>query len=131
MYKPTKGEKVIYPELSYKLVGLLFEVNRKLGPNHKENFYQNAVKQELIERGIKFHEQVYSPLNYKNYKIGKYYFDFLIENKIILELKKGSIFHHQNIEQVLSYLKTANLKLGIIANFTREGVRFYRVLNIK
>jgi GxxExxY protein len=131
MYKPTKNKEVVYPELSYKIVGILFEVCRNLGSNHREKYYQEAVKNELIKNKIKFKEQLYLPLDYKGNKIGKYFLDFLVEDKIILELKKGSIFHRQNIDQVLSYLKTSNLKLGIIANFTREGVKFYRVLNIK
>lgn len=131
MYKSTKNETIVYPDLSYKIVGCLFEVFRNLGANHRERYYQEAVKKELAQNKINFREQVYIPLDYKNDKIGKYFLDFLIENKIVLELKKDSIFHKQNIEQVLAYLKSANLKLGIIANFTRDGVRFYRVLNIR
>lgn len=131
MYKNTKDNKIIYPELSYKIVGCLFEVYRNIGGNHRELYYQKAVKEEFEEQKINFNEQVYSPLKYKGSQIGKYFFDFLIEDKVVLELKKGSVFQKQNIEQVLSYLKTSNLKLGIIANFTRDGVKFYRVLNIK
>lgn len=130
MYKNTK-DKIVYPKLSYKIVGCLFEVYRNLGSNHRERYYQEAVKNEFIRKHLKFQEQVYIPLDYKGDKIGKYYLDFLIENRIILELKKGSIFYKQNIEQVLAYLKSSQLKLGIIANFTREGVKFYQVLNIK
>lgn len=132
MYKSTKNDKeVVYPKLSYDIVGCLFEVFRKLGSNHRERYYQEAVKKELLSKGLRFKEQVYQPLTYKGDAIGKYYLDFLIEDKIILELKKSSVFHKQNIDQVLAYLKSARLKLGIIANYTREGVKFYRVLNIR
>ena len=67
----------------------------------------------------------------KGVKIGKCFFDFLIEDKIILEIKKDNNFSRKHIEQVHSYLKTAGLKLGIIANFTKEGIKYKRILNEK
>ena len=62
-------------------------------------------------------------------KIGRYYLDFLIDNKIILELKRGSYFPRRNIEQVKAYLKITGLELAILANFTPHGVKYLRVLN--
>ncbi|TSC75343.1 MAG: hypothetical protein G01um101430_438 [Parcubacteria group bacterium Gr01-1014_30] len=56
--------------------------------------------------------------------------DFVIDNKIVLELKKGERFSKKHIEQVYAYLKAANLELGIIAYFTKQGVRFKRIVNI-
>lgn len=55
--------------------------------------------------------------------------DFLVENKIVLEIKKGSYFSKRNIEQVKDYLKATGMKLAILANFTPHGVKFFRVLN--
>ncbi|PIQ75316.1 MAG: hypothetical protein CO001_02340 [Candidatus Portnoybacteria bacterium CG_4_8_14_3_um_filter_40_10] len=80
---------------------------------------------------IPFKEQVKSDLNFKDAKIGLYFFDFLIDNKIILELKRREYFSKSDIDQVFSYLKTANLKLGIIVCFTSKGVKFKRILNIR
>lgn len=127
----TNKNKVIYPDLSYKIVGILYDVYNEVGSGHKEKYYQNAISHALKEKNINFREQVYCPLFYKDKKIGKYYFDFLIEEKIILEIKIGSSFKKQNLNQVISYLKVKKLKLGIIANFTRSEVKYYRVLNIK
>jgi len=61
--------------------------------------------------------------------IGKYYLDFLIENKIILELKKGNYFAKRNMEQIKGYLHATNFELAILANFTPNGVKFFRILN--
>jgi GxxExxY protein len=80
---------------------------------------------------LKYKEQVLMPLNYKNEKIGKYFLDFLIEDKIILEVKKDKNFSRKNIEQVIGYLRAFNLKLGILANFTSQGLKFKRIVNIK
>ncbi|OGD66210.1 hypothetical protein A3F08_03155 [Candidatus Berkelbacteria bacterium RIFCSPHIGHO2_12_FULL_36_9] len=127
----NKREDLIYPELSYGIVGILFDVYNEVGFGHKEKYYQNAIRVALKNTKFRFKEQVYSPLEYKEERIGKYFLDFLIEEKIILEIKVGSLFRRQNIDQVYAYLKANNLKLGIIANFTRTGVSYKRIVNIK
>ncbi|KKQ74367.1 MAG: hypothetical protein US94_C0006G0002 [Berkelbacteria bacterium GW2011_GWB1_38_5] len=126
-----KKEDLIYPDLSYEIIGCLFEVFKNLGAGHREKYYQNAVRQEFIKRKISFQEQIAVNLKYDNIKIGINFLDFLIDNKIVLELKSGNYYQKQNLEQILSYLKITGLKLGIIANFTRDGVKYYRVVNIR
>lgn len=69
------------------------------------------------------------PLKFKGTAIGHQFLDFLIEDKIILEIKKGDRFSKSNIEQVLAYLKTTKLKLGIIANFGSRELKFKRIIN--
>ena len=123
------NNKVIYPVLSYKVVGCLFDVYKNLGGNHKEKFYQNALKEEFKIKGIKFKEQVFVKTFYKGKNIGLNYLDFLIEDKVILEIKVGRFFRKNHFEQILEYLKTSHLKLGIIAVFKKDEVQFYRVLN--
>jgi len=70
-------------------------------------------------------------LSYEEERIGKYYLDFVIENKIVLEIKAAPHFHNKDIKQVLSYLKKAGLELGILANFTKEKLEFRRILKGK
>lgn len=125
-----KRKDLIYPELSYQIVGVLFDVWNEVGFGHKEKFYQNAVSIGLKNIKLNFGEQVPMKVYYKNKKIGLYYFDFFIENKIILEIKVRNYFSKKDIEQVYSYLKSNNLKLGIIAHFTRTGVKYKRILNL-
>ena len=62
--------------------------------------------------------------------MGNYFLDFLIEDKIILEIKKREYFSKQDINQLFEYLQTTGLKLGIIAHFTRIGVKFKRIVNL-
>lgn len=121
--------KIIYPKLSYQIVGCLFEVYNKLGSNHREKFYQKALAQELKLNKIPFREQIYYKFSYKGTPIGQLYFDFLIDNKIILELKSGLYFRKKDFEQLLDYLKSSKLKLGILACFAKDGMKFHRVLN--
>ncbi|MBI4837055.1 MAG: GxxExxY protein [Candidatus Portnoybacteria bacterium] len=79
-----------------------------------------AIKRSLRER----------PAHNKGEIIGKVFLDFLIEGKIILEIKKADRFSKAEIDQVYSYLKATELKLGIIAHFAKDGVRFKRILNL-
>ena len=122
---------LIYPKLCYQIAGIMYDVFNQVGAGHRESVYQNALKLAFKDGNINFQEQVYVPLKYNNSTVGKYYLDFLINDKLVLEIKKDTIFRKPFINQVYSYLKAKNLKLGIIANFTREGVRFKRIVNIK
>jgi GxxExxY protein len=126
----NKEKEFIYEDLSYKINGILFDVFNELGPGLSEKYYQKAINIALKLGGLKNKEQVYIPLSYKEIKIGNYYLDFLIEDKIILEIKKGNYFRRQNISQVFQYLKETNLKLGILANFTSSGVKIKRIVNL-
>ncbi len=127
---PSRKIQLVYPDLSYKLVGILFTVFNELGYGYQEKYYQKAIAKLLKENNVKLQEQVYAPLEFKGEKIGGYYLDFLVENKLIIEIKKGDRFLRTNIEQVYSYLKRFNLRLGIIANFTGRGLKFKRIVNI-
>lgn len=127
----AKQSKLIYPKLSYQIVGILFDVHNEMGSGHRESFYQRAVKNSLTKLKIPFKEQVYIPISYKEDIVGRYFLDFLIDNKIVLEIKVGQRFLKSNFDQVYSYLTSKRLSLGILAVFSRDGVKFKRILNIK
>ena len=120
---------MVEPELSYKIIGILFDVYNELGSGHREYIYERAIASEFGKKGIKFAEQVPTNLTYKGEVIGQYRFDFLVEEKIVLELKQGDRFSRKNFEQVTGYLQSKNLPLGILVNFTSSGVVSKRVLN--
>ncbi len=123
--------QVVYPELSYEIVGILFSVFNELGYGYQEKFYERATEKYLINQNIKYQRQRGYKVYIKKEFIGIYYLDFLIDDKIILELKKGNYFPKQNIDQVNAYLHATGMKLGILANFTSTGVKYKRLLNIK
>ena len=122
-------DKVIYKELSYEIVGILFEVFDELSFGYKESYYEQAIAEGLKLRRIKYKRQVPYQLMFKNKFIGKIYLDFLVDDKIVLEIKRGYYYSKKNMEQVLNYLKMTNKKLAILANFTPKGVKFIRILN--
>jgi GxxExxY protein len=129
--KPILRRKdLIYPDLCYQIIGILYEIYKQLGSGYQEKYYQRIAAKEFQDRGVKYREQIPVPLIYKGNKIGNYFLDFIIENKIVLELKKGDRYSQKHIEQVFAYLKATGLKLAIIANFTKKGVKFKRIVNL-
>src|SRR5688572_19467876 len=126
----VRRSDLVYPELSYEIIGCAYEVWDELGPGHLEKFYQKALSISFRNRNKKFQEQVKYSLKFKTEIIGKGYLDFLVEDKIIVELKKDGHFSKAHIEQVLNYLKLSNAKLGILINFTKEGIKFKRIVNV-
>jgi GxxExxY protein len=126
----NKRNDLIYPDLSFKIVGLAFEVFNELGSDHKEKVYQTAVSRQLKLNNIPFQKEVFHPLVFKNEVIGKNYFDFLIDGKMILELKRSDNFSKSHFDQVNHYLLISDLKLGLLITFANKGVRFKRVVNI-
>lgn len=125
-----KRTDLVYPELSFIIVGCAYEVFNELGPGHTEKIYQRALATVFEEKKITFKEQEYYPLKFRNKVIGRGFLDFSVDNKIIVELKKDQTFTKTHIDQVVNYLKLSNYKLAILINFTPQGVKFKRLVNM-
>lgn len=125
-----KKIELIYPDLSYKIIGVVFDIFNELGYGYQEKYYQKAIAKSFNHLSITYKEQIPYAIKFKGEIIGRYFLDFLIDNKIILEIKKETNFRRHNIQQVVGYLRKTNLKLGILVNFTKDGVKFKRILNI-
>ena len=126
----VKKKDLLYPELSYEIIGCAFEVFNELGSGHSEKYYQKALSICFRQAPLNFQEQAYYPLKFKNEIVGKNFLDFVVENKIVVEIKKDVRYSKSHIDQVLRYLKTSNLKLAILINFGKEGVTYKRIVNI-
>ncbi|MDP1688518.1 MAG: GxxExxY protein [bacterium] len=124
-----RNENIIYPELSYKIIGNAFEVFNELGSGHHEKYYERALIESFKKNQLQFQSQVPFVVKFQGKVIGRNYLDFLVDNKIIVELKKDNKFSKKHIDQVLEYLKITRLKLAILINFTRQGVVSKRIIN--
>jgi GxxExxY protein len=124
-------EKLIYGELSYKVIGILYKVFNILGPGLQEKYYQKAIAKVFQKEGIPFLEQIKINLDLNGIKIGRYYIDFVIDHKIVLEIKVKNFFPIKDIKQVLGYLKKSGIKVGLLIAFTTEGLKIKRVLRGK
>lgn len=125
-----KRSDLIEPDLSYEIIGVLFRVSNELGPGLHEKYYQKATAAGFREKKILFRQQVPIPIVFLKETVGKYFADFIVENKIVVELKIGNQINRKHAQQILAYLQATNLKLGILAYFGKDGVFFKRIINI-
>ncbi len=127
--KEGNKNKLLFPELSYKVNGVMFDVYKQLGPGHHEKYYQKAIAIGLKREKIKFEEQYYVPLKMDDEIVGKYFLDFLVEDTVVVEIKRGKLVPIKNIQQTKQYLSALGLKLAIIVSFTYDGAVINRILN--
>jgi len=121
------SSKIIYPELSYKLMGMLFAVHNDLGPGYREKHYQRALRKWFIKEKLSFQEQVRVDIDKRDY-VGTYYIDFVIDRKIVLEIKATPKLLRSHVLQVIRYLRETNIELGILATFSRDLLIYRRIL---
>lgn len=123
--------ELIYKEESYEIMGCCFEVFNNLGPGLRESNYQKALEKIFEVRNIRYKSQLYMPNKIGEKIVGRNYLDFLVDDEIAVEIKAGDHFFRKDIDQLYSYLKSTNLQLGLLINFTKDGVLSKRILNIK
>jgi GxxExxY protein len=123
------GENVVFPELSYRIMGIAFEIHNLLGPGFSENIYETAFVNELRSQQIPFEQQKPLQVCYKGEIIGVYRLDLVIDNKIVIELKAVSALNDLFKQQTLSYLKAGNYRLGILINFGSKRLEHLRIPN--
>ena len=112
-------------KLSDRVLGCAQNVSRELGAGFLEKVYENALCIELTNAGIPFLCQRRFDVYYKDEKVGSYIADFVVDNKLLVELKALSSFNSEHEAQVLNYLKASGLSVGLLLNFgvKRMGIR--------
>ena len=126
--KPTLPD----PELTRKIIKVLYSVYNELGFGYQEKYYYRGIKLKLIALGLKVQEQLLSTIIMEGKVIGRYFLDFLISDNtgsVVLELKIADDIYSQHIRQVLGYLKANNLKIGLLAVCTTQKVKIKRIIN--
>ncbi len=98
---------IVYPDLSYKIMGAIFEVHKKLGPGFLESVYEKALILELSRSGIKVETQLSFFLTYIDKKVGVHRLDLIVEDKVVMELKTVERFSVHHKAQLTSYLKAS------------------------
>jgi GxxExxY protein len=116
-------------DITHIVIGILFEVYNEIGYGYQEKHYYRAIKNKLIEKGFAVEDQLYCKLLASGKQIGSFYLDFLIANRVVLELKVANGLYSAHVKQVINYLKEKNLRIGIIGVFTKSGVIIKRIAN--
>ena len=114
-------------ELSGRIIQCFLRVHHKLGGGLKEQIYQNALLVDFKRLGISYECEKYVDVIYEGINVGTQRLDLVVENKVIVELKVVEKLHKSHYGQLRSYLRAANLELGLLVNFAHEKVDFRRV----
>jgi len=117
-----------FDELSNKVIGCAIEVHRNLGPGLLESTYEQCLAAELSDLGIPFQLQAELPVTYKNKRIDcGYRIDVFVDSALILELKCVGKLLPIHEAQLLTYMKLANVRMGLLMNFNvrlmKEGIK--------
>ena len=121
--------KILYKNESYFVVGLCMDVHNELGKGFSEAVYSDALEIELKSNGVPFRKEVKFDIIYKGELLKHHYFaDFIIDDKIILELKAVENISSSHVKQTMNYLAASKMKLGLIINFGEDQLTYKRVL---
>lgn len=125
-------EEYIYKDENYTIIGVLFEVHKNLGKGFSEIVYKDAIEYELQQQNIPYQREKEFSVNYKNTTLKhKFYADFVVYDKIILEIKTVDCFNNSHYNQCLNYLKVSKNKLAILANFNLASLEYKRIISSK
>ena len=120
-----------YSELTGRIIGCAMEVHNALGNGFQEVIYQRSLEYEMELQGLGFAREFEMPVLYKQKQVGTRRADFLVENKISVELKAVISLEPVHLAQAINYLEAYNLEVGLLINFGNTKLEFHRVQNKK
>ena len=111
------SEVYLHQELTGSIIGAAIDVHRALSSGYLELVYEKALCLELAARGLAYQEQVPFVVHYRGQPGGEYRADIIVEGKVLVEVKAAPYIADAHRAQVLNYLATTSLKIGLILNF--------------
>lgn len=122
-------EKLIYEDLTYKINGILFSVHNERGRYCNEKQYADAIEQKLKEVGFNYEREKRLSSSFKGEPEGRNIVDFLIEDKVVVEIKAKRSIGKDDYYQAQRYLRALGKKLALLVNFRNKNLRIKRILN--
>src|SRR5687767_11072171 len=125
-----EDEQYKYSDLTHKIIGCAMNVHTFLGNGFQEVIYQRALAYELSQANLNFARELEVDIFYKEKPepIGTRRVDFLVENKVLIELKATSQLDENHYAQVLNYLTAYKLEIGLLINFGEKSLKFKRFI---
>ncbi|MBE7554116.1 MAG: GxxExxY protein [Anaerolineales bacterium] len=120
------AQQFLYRDLSFAVIGAAMEVHRLLGPGFLESVYEEALDYEFKQRGLRYQRQAELTVRYKDIIAGKFYADFLMEEKLVVELKATKQLTEIDEAQLLNYLKGTGYRVGLLINFGSVSLQHTR-----
>jgi len=119
-------QEFLYKELTYAIIGAAMEVHRILGPGFLESVYEEALAHEFDLRGIPYRRQTRLAVRYKEIVAGEFRADFLVDGKVVVELKAIKTLTEGDEAQLLNYLKGTGYRVGLLLNFGAPSLEYER-----
>jgi|SRR3989344_1747882 len=126
----TNSKKLLHPQLSYKISGVLFRVHNVLGRFFREIQYGDLLAIEFKKAGLFFEREKVLPIKVIGEEDMSNKVDFCIENKVLLDIKSKKFITKEDYFQMIRYLKFSKLELGLIVNFRSTYLKPKRVINV-
>ena len=126
-----KSDKLLYRELTYKIIGIFYKIHTTLGCGFPEKVYQKAIAIELNKENVSFETEKTFKVNYEEKEIGVFRLDIVIDEKIIVELKATERLHKVFKEQLISQLKASPYEVGLLVNFGSPKLEYIRIFRSK
>jgi GxxExxY protein len=122
-------DKYLSKELTKEIIGAAMEVHSQLGTGFLESVYEEAMVVEFDLRGINYERQKTLDVFYKERKVKQFICDFLVNGEVLVELKAIKNLTDIEMAQVLNYLKSTGLRLGLLFNFGAKSLEWKRIIN--
>jgi GxxExxY protein len=120
-----------YSEITEGIIGCALRVHQTMRNGYPEIIYNNCLILEFKKASIDFQNEVHLPIFYEGVQVGKRRIDFLIENRVVLEIKAVTELNDAHLAQALNYLEGLNLEIGLLLNFGSKSLEIKRLINNK
>lgn len=122
---------MIKNELTYKIIGCAMNVHNTICPGFQEVIYQRCLKMELEESGLNFEREKNQTIFYKDVQVGTRRADFVVEEKVIVEIKAVTKLEDVHLAQAKNYTVAYDFPLGLLINFGSKSMEYKLLFNPK
>ena len=122
------NKSILYPDLSYTIIGIAFKVHTRLGAGLPEICYSRAMALEFDACSIPYSREFKVTVTYNDEAVGHLIPDIVVDNKIVLEFKSDQAIYPHHISQLFSYLHATRLRVGYVINFGHKSLQYKRLI---
>ena len=117
-----------YSDITRKIIGTAMKVHSTLGNGFQEVIYQRALAIEMAKQGLSFQRELEMQIYYDGQEIGTRRVDFLVEDKVMVELKALTALEDVHLAQGINYLEAYKLEVGLLLNFGAKSLEYRRLI---
>jgi len=125
------ADKLLFRQLTYKIIGIFYKVHTALGCGFPEKIYQKAIEIELKKENIPYETEKSFKVLYFKKEVGSFRLDFIIDGKVIIEIKAAEHLPKVFREQLISQLKASPYEVGLLVNFGTPRLEYIRIIRSK